>query len=106
MTFGQKLKELREAAGLTQAQLAAASGVPIGTVRDYEQTRRDPQFSAVQKLARGLGLGIEAFAAVDLPDEAGTAGGAGPPGRGRPRKAAGDQAGPSGEKKGRKRKGG
>jgi transcriptional regulator with XRE-family HTH domain len=61
MTFGEKLKELRAAGGLTQAQLAEASGVPLGTVRDYEQNKRDPLLSTAQRLARGLGVSLDIF---------------------------------------------
>ena len=38
-TFGEKLRELRDAAGMTQTAMSEAAGVPIGTVRDYEQGR-------------------------------------------------------------------
>jgi len=60
-TFGEKLKELRIAADLTQAVLADASGVPIGTIREYEQGKRDPLLSTAQKLARALGHGLDVF---------------------------------------------
>jgi putative transcriptional regulator len=60
-TFGEKLKELRDAAGLSQAGLAEAGGVPIGTIRDYEQGKRDPLLSTAQKLARALGHGLDVF---------------------------------------------
>jgi ribosome-binding protein aMBF1 (putative translation factor) len=38
--FGEALRELRLARGLTQSQLAAAAGVGVGSVRDLEQGRR------------------------------------------------------------------
>jgi transcriptional regulator with XRE-family HTH domain len=60
-TFGEKLKELRLSAGITQAALADASGVPIGTIRDYEQGKRDPLLSTAQKLGRAVGHGLEVF---------------------------------------------
>jgi transcriptional regulator with XRE-family HTH domain len=68
MPFGEKLKSLRLAAGLTQAQLADRSGVPLGTIRDYEQGKRDPALSAAQKLARGLGASLSSF--EEPPDRA------------------------------------
>jgi transcriptional regulator with XRE-family HTH domain len=61
MTFGEKLRELRESAGLTQAALAAASKVPIGTIRDYEQVRREPLLSTAFKLAKAIGVSVEEF---------------------------------------------
>jgi transcriptional regulator with XRE-family HTH domain len=66
MTFAEKLKSLRTAAGWTQAELADKSGIPLGSIRDYEQGKRDPALSAAQKLARGLGVSLSAF---DVPDE-------------------------------------
>jgi len=60
-TFGEKLKELRDAAGLTQRALAEAAGVPIGTVRDYEQGSRDPLLSNAQRLAKALGASLDLF---------------------------------------------
>src|SRR5204862_2277963 len=61
MTFGKKLKELRTQAGLTQAQLAELSDVPLGTIRDYEQGKRDPLLSTAQKLARALNQSLDVF---------------------------------------------
>jgi hypothetical protein len=41
-TFAERLRQLRERAGLTQEQLVQASGVNIWTIRGYEQGRREP----------------------------------------------------------------
>jgi len=62
MTFAEKLKELRAQAGLTQIQLAEASGSSLGAVRDYEQGNRIPLLPAATKLARALGVDCTAFA--------------------------------------------
>jgi transcriptional regulator with XRE-family HTH domain len=61
MTFGEKLKELRTQAGMTQAQLAELSDVPLGTIRDYEQGKRNPLLSTAQKLARALNQPLDVF---------------------------------------------
>jgi transcriptional regulator with XRE-family HTH domain len=61
MTFGDKLKELRVQAGITQAQLAEVSLVPLGTIRDYEQGNRDPLLSTAQKLALALKQSLDVF---------------------------------------------
>jgi transcriptional regulator with XRE-family HTH domain len=61
MTFAEKLRQLREAKGLSQSGLSAASGIPLGTIRDYEQGRRDPLLSNAQKLAKALGASLDAF---------------------------------------------
>lgn len=62
--FGERLKAIRQAAGLSQPQLAAESGVPVGTIRDYEQGRRDPLLDSAVKLARALKQPVEAFLEV------------------------------------------
>jgi len=62
MTFAEKLRELRDAKGLSEARLADASGIPFGTVHVYSIGRRKPSFAAVVKLAKALGVTCEAFA--------------------------------------------
>jgi transcriptional regulator with XRE-family HTH domain len=65
MSFGDTLKDLRERLAVTQAALAETSGVPLGTVRDYEQGRREPLLSTAQKLAKALGVSLDQFPAID-----------------------------------------
>ena len=63
MKFAQKLRELRDDKGLTEAQLAKASGVSLATLHDYGLGRRAvPSFANVLKLAAALGVTCEAFA--------------------------------------------
>jgi transcriptional regulator with XRE-family HTH domain len=62
MTFAEKVKQLRLQRGLTQATLADASGIPLPTLRDYEQGKRDPLLSNAKKLARALGVSIDELA--------------------------------------------
>jgi transcriptional regulator with XRE-family HTH domain len=61
MTFGEKLREVREAAGLTQAGLAAAAGIGLATVRDYEGNRRSPSLEIAQGLAKITGVSCQVF---------------------------------------------
>jgi transcriptional regulator with XRE-family HTH domain/tetratricopeptide (TPR) repeat protein len=50
------VRDRRQAAGLTQPQLAAAAGVSVGLVRDLEQGRtRRPRRQSVQRIAAVLG---------------------------------------------------
>jgi transcriptional regulator with XRE-family HTH domain len=60
-TFAEKIKQLREAAGLTQAQLALGAGLSLGIVRDYEQGKKEPTLRSAFKLAEALGVSCEAF---------------------------------------------
>jgi transcriptional regulator with XRE-family HTH domain len=61
MPFGDKLKQLRQQKGMTQAKLASVSGIPVGTIRDYEQGKRDPLLSNAQRLAKALAVSLDVF---------------------------------------------
>jgi transcriptional regulator with XRE-family HTH domain len=61
-TFAERLRELRTQAGMTQIGLAEAAGLPLGSVRNYEQGIREPYWAVVFKLAAALGIGADAFA--------------------------------------------
>ena len=51
MEFGEKLKELRMQAGLTQAQLAQRIGVTKSVVSFYELRERSPSPDVLMKLS-------------------------------------------------------
>jgi transcriptional regulator with XRE-family HTH domain len=59
--FGKRLAELREAAGLSQYQLARQSGVTAQTISRIELEERDPNWVTVLKLARALGVSVADF---------------------------------------------
>jgi transcriptional regulator with XRE-family HTH domain len=61
MTFGERLKELREAAGLSQDGLARAAGLSTSTVAKIERLDIDPSWTTVQALAKALAVSTEAF---------------------------------------------
>ena len=63
MTFAEKLRQLRQTAGLSEAGLAERSGVSFGAIHNYCLGLRRPTFSAVLRIARALGVTCEAFAA-------------------------------------------
>jgi transcriptional regulator with XRE-family HTH domain len=69
MTYAQKLRELRDAAGLSEMKLAAKSGVSYFAIHDYGIGRRRPGFAAAAKIARALGTSCDAF--VECEDVAG-----------------------------------
>ena len=74
MLFRHRLVQLRQAAGMTQDGLAEKAGIPLPTVRKYEQGRRmRVPFSAVVALARALGVDCTEFAACsDMVSEVGS----------------------------------
>lgn len=56
------LKRIREAAGLSQSKLAAASGVNVRMIQHYEQKAKDINAAAVvtvRDLAKALNCRIE-----------------------------------------------
>ena len=62
---GKRLRALREAAGLNQIQLAAASGLTHEAISRLETGRCWPYAETVRKLARALGVEPERFIARD-----------------------------------------
>jgi transcriptional regulator with XRE-family HTH domain len=63
--FGSRLKELREAAGLTQDALAERARLNKFSVAKLEQGVREPTWATALTLAKALGVGVAAFAAVE-----------------------------------------
>lgn len=54
------LKEYRQKAGLSQVDLSELSGVPVGTLRDWEQGRKPPtDVRKIYAVAKMLGVSIE-----------------------------------------------
>lgn len=57
MTFGDLLRQRRQAARLTQEELAATSGISARTISDLERGRaKKPQAETIRRLAAGLSL--------------------------------------------------
>jgi transcriptional regulator with XRE-family HTH domain len=59
--FAGRLKELRERKGWTQQQLADASEIPLGVVRNMEQGRSEPVWSKILKLCEALDTTPDSF---------------------------------------------
>lgn len=59
--FGEKLKSLRMQAGLTQRELARAASVSQKSISAWELGRREPDWSALQRLARELRVDSRVF---------------------------------------------
>lgn len=57
-----RLKELREKAFLTQADLASKSGVAEVTINRLEQGHHSARFSTIRRLAEALGVTPEDLA--------------------------------------------
>lgn len=62
MTFGQKLKILREKKGYGVNQLAVKSGVSSSQISRFENgERKDPTLETLKKLSTALGVSISYF---------------------------------------------
>jgi transcriptional regulator with XRE-family HTH domain len=54
--IGKTIKSLREEAGLTQEELALASGLSTGEISKQEHGWRNPRWETMKRLAAGLGV--------------------------------------------------
>ena len=61
MTVGDRIREARNRASLTQQQLATAVGVTIGTLRSWETCAVSPRLDDLATLARVLDCPIGAL---------------------------------------------
>jgi transcriptional regulator with XRE-family HTH domain len=59
--FAARLRALREAANLTQAQLAERAGLHLHGITKLEQGDREPAWATVLALADALGVDCRAF---------------------------------------------
>ncbi len=66
------LRDLREAVGLTQLEVAMRLGVVPGTVFNWERGRGEPRASQIQPLARILSVSTDELLAALATSEAAT----------------------------------
>lgn len=112
-TFGERLRRLRTAAGLTQEQVAEGAGVPLTSLRNWERDRREPSVTTGAALARALGVSADELLGMGAGQAAADPGAATPPPeppapakRGRPAKPrAGEAQPPPGAGEGKAKKG-
>lgn len=58
MNIGQRIKEARKNAGLTQRELAEKSGTATGTIQQYELGKRQPRLEQLRAIAAALGVQV------------------------------------------------
>jgi transcriptional regulator with XRE-family HTH domain len=61
--FARNLRSRRQAAGLSQEQLAALTGLHPTEISRLERAAREPRLGTMLKLAKGLDVGIERLVA-------------------------------------------
>jgi transcriptional regulator with XRE-family HTH domain len=70
--LGAAIRQAREEAGLSQAELAVHAGLAVGTVARLESEKSsDPSWSSVRAMARVLGLSMEQLGALVDAEERG-----------------------------------
>jgi transcriptional regulator with XRE-family HTH domain len=68
--FNERLRYLREAAGLTQEGLARAAGLSVSTIAKLERGGMDPSWSTVLRLTEALAINVLAFTESKSPPRA------------------------------------
>jgi transcriptional regulator with XRE-family HTH domain len=68
MEIGNQIAAARHAAGLSQSQLAEATGRSANTIQAWEHGRRHPRPAALELLAEALGVSVASFYATVSPD--------------------------------------
>ncbi|MCC6517274.1 MAG: helix-turn-helix domain-containing protein, partial [Tabrizicola sp.] len=58
---GDRLRQMRQAASLSQRQLAEASGVPHGQISMIETNRSSPSVASLRKILGGLSVTMSEF---------------------------------------------
>jgi transcriptional regulator with XRE-family HTH domain len=61
--FARNLRRRRQAAGLSQEQLADRTGLHPTEISRLERAAREPRLGTMLKLAQGLGIGLEKLVA-------------------------------------------
>lgn len=56
MTIGERIRETRQARGMTQKVLGEQAGIAEPTIRKYESDRLHPKYETLEKLAKPLGV--------------------------------------------------
>lgn len=80
MTIGDRLKALQEQVGLTTAQLAEKSNLPVDTINKIRSgATRNPNADTVMRLAGALGVPTDTLLGGDLPEAASIGDGPGSP---------------------------
>jgi transcriptional regulator with XRE-family HTH domain len=64
-SFGDRLKTLRDAAGMSQEALARAANISTSAITKIEQKRTEPGWPTVLALAAALGVEVTAFLGED-----------------------------------------
>ena len=59
MTTGQRIRDARQKAGMTQAQLAEKLGIPYQSIGQWERDVRNPKLDTLRRIAGALNITIQ-----------------------------------------------
>ena len=66
-SVGDRLRQMRQTAGMSQRQLAEASGVPHGQISMIETSRSSPSVASLRRILGGLSVTMSEFFEPDTP---------------------------------------
>lgn len=69
MTVGQRIKEARKKAALTQKELAEKLGITYQTLAQWENDLRNPKLETLQRISAALEIPISTFLTPDEAEE-------------------------------------
>lgn len=70
MITGEVLATLRRRCGRTQAEVAAATGIPASVLSAYERGRRQPSLSMASRIIDALGYAVKFDFVLDPAEQA------------------------------------
>ena len=65
MTVGEKIREARIKAGLTQKEVGIRSGIAEPTIRRYEHGLLNPKIETIQKIAESIGVPLSMIVTLE-----------------------------------------
>ena len=65
MNIGDKIRQIREARGLTQKEVALTIGMDQSQYSKIEKGKTDPSTSTLEKVAKAIGIGLSELFADD-----------------------------------------
>ena len=66
MSVGKRIRAAREAAGMTQAEVAKRLGVSESSIRLYELGKRPPNDEMLGRIAEAVGVDPQAFVEIEI----------------------------------------
>lgn len=61
MTIGERIKNARISANMTQAELARKMDIPYQSIGNWERDLSSPKYSSLEKIAEALGISIDSL---------------------------------------------